>query len=151
TAAQPFQLDLCDELGLMVWEEHPASWMLEDSPQMAARYDRSLRETIRRATDHPAVRGVKIHHLQVYRETPLAALFEREPFALPGEEEYIALLGDIIRVLPPRIVVMRLFTDAPDDRLLAPRWRSGTQELLRKLEEHCEKHTIFQGNDGAMA
>jgi len=110
-----------------------------------------LRETIRRATDHPAVRGVKIHHLQVYRETPLAALFEREPFALPGEEEYIALLGDIIRVLPPRIVVMRLFTDAPDDRLLAPRWRSGTQELLRKLEEHCEKHTIFQGNDGAMA
>lgn len=107
--------------------------------------------TIRRATAHPAVQGVKIHHLQVYRDTPLAALFEREPFPLPGEEEYIALTGELLRALPPRIVVMRLFTDAPADRLLAPRWRSGTQELLRKLEEHCEKHTIRQGNNGVTA
>ena len=55
TPAQPFQLDLCDELGLMVWEEHPASWMLEDSPQMAARYDRSLRETLWRDRNHACI------------------------------------------------------------------------------------------------
>ena len=40
----PEQLDLCDELGLMIFEEPGASWLLKDSPQMTEIYDRSLRE-----------------------------------------------------------------------------------------------------------
>ena len=33
------QLDLCDEIGLLVYEEPYGSWCLADSPHMAARYD----------------------------------------------------------------------------------------------------------------
>ena len=50
-----YQLDLCDELGLMVYEENYASWCLGDSPKMAERYDRSLTEMIRRDRNHPSV------------------------------------------------------------------------------------------------
>ena len=53
--AFPEQLDFCDEIGLMVYEESLAGWCLEDSPQMAERYDRSIREMILRDRNHPSV------------------------------------------------------------------------------------------------
>jgi hypothetical protein len=53
--ALPEQLDVCDELGLLVYEENLAAWLLGDSPQMAERFERSLREMILRDRQHPSV------------------------------------------------------------------------------------------------
>ncbi len=53
--AHPRQLDLCDELGLMVYEECYAAWLLGDSPRMAERFDASLAGMIRRDRNHPSV------------------------------------------------------------------------------------------------
>jgi hypothetical protein len=53
--ARRYQLDLCDELGLLVYEEPYAAWCLAPSPQMAARYDESLFGMVRRDRNHPAV------------------------------------------------------------------------------------------------
>jgi len=53
--AWPEQLDYCDEIGLMVYEESLAGWCLEDSPKMAERYLRSTREMILRDRNHPSV------------------------------------------------------------------------------------------------
>jgi beta-galactosidase/beta-glucuronidase len=50
-----YQLDLCDELGLMIYEESFAGWFLEDSPKMAERFDREISEMIRRDRNHPCV------------------------------------------------------------------------------------------------
>lgn len=49
------QLDFCDELGLMVYEENYAAWELRDSPEMPGRFDSSLREMILRDRSHPCV------------------------------------------------------------------------------------------------
>lgn len=53
--AYPYQLDLCDEIGLMVLEESYADWLLEDSPKMKERWDRSTREMILRDRNHACV------------------------------------------------------------------------------------------------
>ena len=63
--AWPEQLDYCDEIGLLVYEEHLAGWCLDDShlgkdsehvsPHMAERYDLSTREMILRDRNHPSV------------------------------------------------------------------------------------------------
>lgn len=53
--ALPEQLALCDEIGLMVYEETQGSWCLEDSPAMAERYDRAMQEMILRDSNHPCV------------------------------------------------------------------------------------------------
>ena len=53
--ARPEQLDLCDELGLMVYEESFASWLLEDSPWMSERYRTSVDGMVRRDRTHPSV------------------------------------------------------------------------------------------------
>ncbi len=53
--AHPYQLDLCDELGLMVYEECYAGWLLGDSPEMKERFDRSVSEMILRDRNHASV------------------------------------------------------------------------------------------------
>ena len=53
--ATRYQLDLCDEIGLMVYEEHYGSWCLADSPNMKERCDRALTEMILRDRNHPSV------------------------------------------------------------------------------------------------
>ncbi len=51
----PEQLDYCDKLGLLVYEETPASWLWHDSPKMAERFDTHVREGILRDRNHPSV------------------------------------------------------------------------------------------------
>ncbi len=53
--AERYQLDLCDEIGLMVYEESFASWPMQDSPKLAERWERSISELIRRDRNHPSV------------------------------------------------------------------------------------------------
>ncbi|MEN6535744.1 MAG: sugar-binding domain-containing protein [Bryobacteraceae bacterium] len=48
----PSQLDLCDELGLMVYQESYASWRWTDSPAMKERFDSAVREMILRDRSH---------------------------------------------------------------------------------------------------
>ena len=56
-AGMPYkeQLDICDEIGLMVYEENLASWNLADSVEMKNRFNRSVREMILRDRNHPSV------------------------------------------------------------------------------------------------
>jgi len=53
--AWPEQLDYCDEIGLMIYEETLAGWVLADSPQMEARFTRSIAEMVRRDRNHPCI------------------------------------------------------------------------------------------------
>ncbi|HNX34302.1 MAG TPA: glycoside hydrolase family 2 TIM barrel-domain containing protein [Kiritimatiellia bacterium] len=50
-----YQLDLCDEIGLLVYEESAANWQWDDSPQMAERFDTAVRGMISRDRNHPSV------------------------------------------------------------------------------------------------
>ncbi len=49
------QLELCDEIGLMVYEESYASSPIADSPKMAERFDSGVSELIRRDRNHPCI------------------------------------------------------------------------------------------------
>lgn len=53
--ALPEQLDFCDELGLLVYEECSAAWLLGESDKMGERYDRAVKAMILRDRNHPSV------------------------------------------------------------------------------------------------
>ncbi|MBI2841860.1 MAG: hypothetical protein HYX78_00510 [Armatimonadetes bacterium] len=55
TAAVQPQLDMADEIGLLVYEEHAGSWQMEDGPETAKRHERELFDVIRRDRNHPSV------------------------------------------------------------------------------------------------
>lgn len=54
-AATPEQLDLCDELGMLVYSESFAAWPISVSPQMADRFSAAVEGVIRRDRNHPSV------------------------------------------------------------------------------------------------
>ena len=53
--AWPEQLDFCDEIGMLVYEECYAGWGLGNSPHMAERFDRNTGDMVRRDRNHPSV------------------------------------------------------------------------------------------------
>jgi hypothetical protein len=53
--AHGYQMDQCDELGLLVYQEPLGGWLLKDSPQMKRRYEISVREMVLRDRNHPSV------------------------------------------------------------------------------------------------
>jgi len=54
-ASHPYLLDICDEIGLMVYEESRAAWCLGDSENMKKRFDLSYKEMIVRDRNHPSI------------------------------------------------------------------------------------------------
>jgi radical SAM protein (TIGR01212 family) len=88
---------------------------------------------------------LKIHQLQVIKDTPLEILYRENQFHLFGYEEYIEFITDFIERLSPRIVLQRLFATAPDNILIAPRWGKSRQETLRDIEKRLEVKDMYQG------
>lgn len=88
---------------------------------------------------------LKIHQLQVIRETALADLYAEQQFPTFGYQEYIEMLSDFLERLSPGIVLQRLFAAAPDEILIAPVWNKTRSELLNDLDAHMARRDAFQG------
>ncbi len=76
--AKRYQLDLCDEIGLMVYEESYAGWCLADSPKMAQRYGESVLGMVRRDRNHPS-----LTIWGLLNETPDGPVFRHAVSVLP--------------------------------------------------------------------
>ncbi len=53
--ASRVQLDLCDEIGMLVYQESYASMWIDPSPKMVERFNSGVSEVIRRDRNHPSV------------------------------------------------------------------------------------------------
>jgi radical SAM protein (TIGR01212 family) len=91
------------------------------------------------------VDALKIHHLHLVRGTALAAEYQRHPFRVLEYEEYLDLLCDFIERLDSRIVIERLFGEAPYDLLVAPRWRRTKNDLVRDIQKKFDERDVWQG------
>jgi radical SAM protein (TIGR01212 family) len=88
---------------------------------------------------------LKIHQLQVVKDTALADLYLAKPFPTFGYDEYLSMLADFLDRLSPRTVLQRLFAAAPDEILIAPIWNKTRSEFLIDLDACLEKRGSFQG------
>ncbi|MBI4688964.1 MAG: TIGR01212 family radical SAM protein [Nitrospirae bacterium] len=88
---------------------------------------------------------LKIHQLQVVKDTPLAAMYEKNPFYTFGYEDYLDFVVDFIERLSPDIVLQRLFATAPDNILIAPRWDKSRHEITRDIEQRFILRDTSQG------
>lgn len=91
--------------------------------------------------------GIKFHHLQVIKHTPLADQYAREKLAIyEKEEDYIPILCDCLERLAPHIVVHRLASQATsEDLLIAPRWAKGAGRIASEVESELKKRGTYQG------
>src|SRR5205085_9504219 len=90
---------------------------------------------------------VKIHHLHIVRGTALAAEYTRRPFPVLGYEDYLDLLCDFIERLDPRIVIERMFGEAPLGLLVAPNWGRTKNDLVMDIQKKFEERDVWQGKN----
>jgi uncharacterized protein len=91
------------------------------------------------------VNALKLHHLQVIRETPLQKLYEQgevTPFSL---ERYLLFLLRALPIIPAEVTIHRLWATSHPDLLLAPQWNVLASSLSRILQEKMGNLGIWQG------
>lgn len=92
-----------------------------------------------------SIEFLKVHQLQVVKDTPLEKMFREDPFHTFKYGEYIDFITDFIERTDPAIVFQRLFATAPDDVLVAPHWDRNRHQILRDIERRLEERDTFQG------
>ncbi len=91
------------------------------------------------------VDALKIHHLHIVRGTALAAEYARQPFRVLGYEEYLDLLCEFVDRLDSRIIIERMFGEAPFGLLVAPTWRRNKNDLVLDIQRKFEERDVRQG------
>ena len=88
---------------------------------------------------------LKVHQLQIVRDTPLEDIYKETPFYTFGYGEYLDFIADFIERTSPDMVFQRLFATAPDSILVAPDWGRSRHQILSDIEKRLETKDTYQG------
>lgn len=89
--------------------------------------------------------GIKLQLLHVLRNTDLAEDYLAGHFSVMTLEEYLPLLADCVRRLPPDMVVHRITGDGPKNLLLAPLWTGNKRLVLNAITRYFKEEQVQQG------
>ena len=89
--------------------------------------------------------GIKLQLLHVLRNTDLAEDYLAGRFSVMTLEEYLPLLADCVRRLPPDMVVHRITGDGPKNLLLAPLWTGNKRLVLHAITRYFKEEQVQQG------
>ena len=95
---------------------------------------------------HLPFHAIKIHMLHVLRDTALGRQYEKEPFDILSREEYIDLVVEELRHLPPEIIIERLTGDPVKEDLLAPSWVLNKTTILNDIDKKMRLLDVYQGD-----
>lgn len=95
--------------------------------------------------------GIKIQLLHVLEGTDLGEEYQAGKFRVLSLEEYISLVEDCLRILPPGMVIHRLTGDGPKRSLMAPLWSADKKRVLQTMNEtfardHLQQGSLWRGN-----
>lgn len=86
---------------------------------------------------------LKIHHLEVVRDTELAELYQKKPFNVWDMDEYCEFITDYIQYLRQDMIIQRLYSRTVYGEIIAPIWNK--QFLGEKILAALQRKKIVQG------
>ena len=89
--------------------------------------------------------GIKIHMLSILKNTNLAKMYEKNPFPLLSEKEYVNIVCDQLEYLRPEIVIQRLTGDPDKNDLIAPNWLPKKTIVLNDIDKEMVRRNSYQG------
>jgi hypothetical protein len=91
--------------------------------------------------------SLKLHQLQIIRNTVLAKQWRGDPTSLPimSAQDYFELVVDFLERLSPRIAIQRIGSEVPPALKLAPDWNMRLHELLPQVEALLLARETWQG------
>ena len=90
--------------------------------------------------------GIKIHMLYINKDTPLANMYQTNPFHLLSKEEYIDIVCEQLEYLNPEVVIMRITGDPLKEEVIAPTWLLKKFTVLNDIDKEMKKRDIDQGD-----
>ncbi|HHS12296.1 MAG TPA: TIGR01212 family radical SAM protein [bacterium] len=99
-------------------------------------------ETLNRMPVH----GLKIHHLQVVKDTVMEGWYREGKIRLFSEKEYISLLCRLLPHIRRDLIIHRLAGDIRDDLLVAPRWTMPKTRIIQEVERCLADRRLAQGD-----
>ena len=93
------------------------------------------------------IQGVKIHMLNIIKDTPLETLYNQEKFHILTKEEYIDIVIKQLELLDPKIVIHRITSDPDPTELVEPTWLIKKFCLLNDIDKKMKKRDTYQGKN----
>ncbi len=88
---------------------------------------------------------VKIHLLNVLKNTPLAEMYLSGEYTPMEREDYISTVCDQLELLPEKTVIGRITGDSEADVLLAPEWSRRKTEITNMIDRELYLRDSWQG------
>lgn len=89
--------------------------------------------------------GIKIHMLNIVKDTALAKMYKKEKFHILSKEEYINIVIKQLELLDPKIVIHRITSDPNPQNLIEPTWLIKKFCLLNDIDKEMKKRDTYQG------
>lgn len=89
--------------------------------------------------------GIKIHMLNIVKDTPLEKLYKEEKFHLLSKDEYIDIVVSQLELLNEKIVIHRLTSDPDPKELVEPIWLIKKFVVLNDIDKEIKKRKTYQG------
>lgn len=90
--------------------------------------------------------GIKIHMLEVLKDTPLEKYYAKNKFKILSKEEYVNIVVKQLEYLNKEIVIHRLTADPDKNNIIEPTWLIKKFTILNEIDKLMSKNNIYQGD-----
>lgn len=91
------------------------------------------------------IQGIKIHMLNIVKDTPLEVLYNKEKFHILTKEEYIDIVIKQLELLDEKIVIHRITADPDIKSLVEPKWLVKKFCVLNDIDKEMVRRNTYQG------
>ena len=91
------------------------------------------------------IQGIKIHMLNIIKDTPLETLYNKEHFHVLTKEEYIDIVISELELLDSKIVIHRITADPDPKTIIEPTWLLKKTVLLNDIDKEMKRRNTYQG------
>jgi hypothetical protein len=91
------------------------------------------------------IKYLKLHQLQIIKNTKLQLDFEKEPFSTFNEDEYMDIAIKFLELLNKKIIIQRLIGESSSRFLIAPIWNLTSAAFNEKILKKMEQIDTWQG------
>ena len=89
--------------------------------------------------------GIKIHMLNIVKDTPLESMYYKNKFHILSKDEYIDIVIKQLELLDPRIVIHRITSDPDPEQLVEPTWLVKKFCVLNDIDKEMVRRDTYQG------
>ena len=93
------------------------------------------------------IAGIKIHMLNIVKDTALYNMYLKNKFHVLSKEEYIDIVIRQLELLDQDIVIHRITSDPDPDNLIEPKWLVKKFGVLNDIDKEMKKRETYQGKN----